>query len=95
MKSFLHAAAIVGLLFLGVPTCHANSSRPNVVLIMLDDLDFDEIGAFDPDEYPTFTGALHAKQGPTLDSGTYPAAWDTRVKGQSVTQDGVPRTTKK
>jgi N-sulfoglucosamine sulfohydrolase len=28
---------------------------------------------------------------PTLESGTYPPAWDTRIKGQSITQDGQKR----
>lgn len=32
---------------------------------------------------------------PTLESGTYPPEWDTRAKGQSITQDSEPRTKKK
>lgn len=35
---------------------------PNVIVIMLDDMDFDEIGGFDPKEYPTFTGAESPRQ---------------------------------
>ena len=34
-----------------------NSSRPNIVLFYLDDLDFDETGVYDPMEFPCYTGA--------------------------------------
>ncbi len=33
------------------------STRPNIVLIFLDDLDFDEINVYDPTQYPCRTGA--------------------------------------
>lgn len=48
--------------------------RPNVVVIFADDLDFDEIGCFDPTAYPTYTGARMARDampaGPSW--GVYP-----------------------
>jgi len=48
--------------------------RPNVVVIFADDLDFDEVGCFDPTAYPTYTGACMAGDAmPTGPSwGVYP-----------------------
>jgi arylsulfatase A-like enzyme len=33
------------------------ASRPNIIFILADDLDFDEIGVYEPREYPSRTGA--------------------------------------
>jgi arylsulfatase A-like enzyme len=38
----------------------AQVKQPNVVVILLDDFDFDEMGYFDPMQYPTYT--LHQKK---------------------------------
>ena len=66
----------------------ASGSRPNIVLILADDLDFDEIASYDPARYPSYGGA-HAAGIPTR-----PRAWyqDPRMLTpniDSLARDGV------
>ena len=69
------ACSALALEAMGAPAKiqNAGQHRPNVLIIFTDDLDFDELGGFDPLEYPTFTGAKEKGfSKSTLNWGIYP-----------------------
>lgn len=66
----------------------AQAPRPNIIFIYADDLDFDEIGVYDPEKYPCYGGAHQAG------IPTRPRAWyeDPRMLTpniDSLARDGV------
>ena len=65
MKKWMAGLCLLGAFSAGAagpssPKGFAEAGRPNVVLIFADDLDFDEIGTYDPAEYPTYTSAKNS-----------------------------------
>ncbi|MCF7818278.1 MAG: sulfatase-like hydrolase/transferase [Kiritimatiellales bacterium] len=56
IKSLFSLAAVPMLMGLACLAADG-ATRPNIIIVFTDDLDFDEIGVYDPIKYPTYTGA--------------------------------------
>jgi arylsulfatase A-like enzyme len=77
LKYLLQFTVILSLALYGCKRTDKNgtdnkSKRPNIVLIFTDDLDFDEIGTYDPSEYPTYTSSINSGYGGNTNWGYYP-----------------------
>ena len=69
MKKLLIIIATLTL----IPSLRAETppARPNVLIIYTDDLDFDEVGAYDPMKYPTATAERAASGKPIKENKRY------------------------
>lgn len=64
------AFMLFGLLGL-TPLLRSEPAKPNILIIYTDDLDFDELGVFDPVAYPTITASQAASRDPVKENRRY------------------------
>jgi arylsulfatase A-like enzyme len=60
-REFIKSFGDISSLMLTIPfLCHCSkfkTTKPNIVLIFTDDMDFDEISPYDPEKFPSYSGA--------------------------------------